>query len=70
MAEKKSAEKDLTKLSYGELEEEAEKTLEALGDTSLPLDEATKLYERGKKISAEMEKRLSDLEKSVTDTKA
>ena len=64
----KSKETDLSKLSYAQLEEEANKTLEKLNDANLGLDEASQIYEYGKKVSAEMEKRLSDLEKSVTDT--
>lgn len=70
MAEKKTDTKDLTKLTYAQLEEEATKVLNALSDPSLPLDDATLLYEQGKKISSEMETRLSTLEKSLTDTKA
>jgi exodeoxyribonuclease VII small subunit len=68
MADKKNKEVDLSKLSYAQLEEEANKTLERLNKDDLPLDEASLVYEYGKKISAEMEKRLSELENSVSDT--
>lgn len=71
MATKKTeTKKELSEMTYAELEKEAEETLTKLSDTSLPLDETAKLYEYGKKVSAEMEKRLAELEKSVTDTKA
>lgn len=67
MANKKQ-ENPLTKMTYAQLEEEASSVLEKLNDTSLPLDEATKIYQYGKDIYAEMEKRLAELQKSVTDT--
>ena len=68
MAEKKNKEVDLSLLSYAELEKEASMTLERLNQDDLPLDEASKVYEYGKKISLEMEKRLSQLEQSVSDS--
>lgn len=62
------AKKELKDMKYEELEARSKEVLKALSDTSLPLDEASKLYQEGKAIAKEMEKRLSDLEKSVTDT--
>lgn len=59
--------KDLSKLSYQELEEEANETLKKLGEVSLGLDEAAKLYEYGKIITKEMSKRLEELTSSVSD---
>ncbi|MBQ8143140.1 MAG: hypothetical protein IJ194_08340 [Bacilli bacterium] len=59
--------KDLSKLSYQELEEEANETLKKLGEVSLGLDEAAKLYEYGKMITKEMSKRLEELTSSVSD---
>lgn len=67
MANKKQ-ENPLTKMTYAQLEEEASSVLEKLNDTSLPLDEATKIYQYGKDLYVEMEKRLAELQKSVTDT--
>ncbi len=61
-------EKDLSKLSYEELEKEAEEVLKQLSDSSLPLDKAHEIYQYGKKISAEMDVRLEKLSKEVTDT--
>lgn len=61
-------EKDLIKLTYAELEEEADNVLKLLSDDTLPLDDAAKLYEYGKKIAAAMEENLTALSKKVTDT--
>lgn len=58
---------DYSKLSYQQLEEKMEEILTKLSQSDLPLDEATTLYEEGKKLSAEMEKRLSDLALKVSD---
>ena len=68
MSEKKTNKKDLTKLSYDELEEESANVIEALNNESLGLDEASKIYEYGVSIYKEMEKRLSELEQNVTNT--
>jgi exodeoxyribonuclease VII small subunit len=67
MATKKNVE-SLDKMTYQQLEEESSKVLESLNRDDIPLDEAAKLFEYGKKVYAEMEKRLSQLEKDVTDT--
>ncbi|MFA6861269.1 MAG: exodeoxyribonuclease VII small subunit [Bacilli bacterium] len=63
--EKKS---ELAKMSYQDLEKEEENVLTKLSNSDLALDEATSLYEYGKSILKEMDKRLQDLAKSVTDT--
>lgn len=59
--------KDLSKLSYQELETEEENTLKKLSEADLPLDDASKYYEYGKKVLLEMTIRLDKLSKSVTD---
>lgn len=64
----KKIENLLEKMDYAKLEEEANSVLEKLSKNDLPLDEASKLYEYGKEIYKEMEKRLAELEKNVTDT--
>lgn len=64
----KKIENPLEKMDYAKLEEEANSVLEKLSKNDLPLDEASKLYEYGKEIYKEMEKRLAELEKNVTDT--
>ncbi|MFA6829454.1 MAG: exodeoxyribonuclease VII small subunit [Bacilli bacterium] len=60
--------KDLTKLSYQELEKESEVIIQSLSKDDLSLDEASKIYFYGKEVSAEMEKRLAELTKKVSDT--
>ncbi|MFA6586842.1 MAG: exodeoxyribonuclease VII small subunit [Bacilli bacterium] len=60
--------KDLSKCSYEELEKEASLAVTKLSESGLALDEATKLFEYGKSVLAEMEKRLADLEKKAADT--
>lgn len=60
--------KDLTKMSYQELETEADNILKQLSDSQIGLDESAKLYQYGKEVSKEMEKRLTALEESVKDT--
>lgn len=60
-------EKDIKTMSYSELENESQEVLKRLNDSDLPLDEATKLFEYGLIISKEMELRLTELEKKVTD---
>lgn len=68
MAEKKTKNDELKKMSYQELEKEADAVLEALSQEDVSLDNASKIYEYGKKVYAEMEARLAELEKNVTDT--
>lgn len=68
MAEKKSKNDELKKMSYQELEKEADGVLEALSQEDVSLDNASKIYEYGKKVYAEMEARLAELEKNVSDT--
>lgn len=68
MPAKKQTEKKLEDFSYDELEKEASLTLEKLNDDTLPLDEASKLYQYGKKLYDEMKGRLEKLEKEVSDT--
>ncbi len=60
--------KDLTKMTYQELEEESDEILKKLSDSQIGLDESAKLYQYGKEVSKEMEKRLSSLEETVKDT--
>lgn len=61
-------EKKLEELSYAELEEEANYVLSLLSDDSLPLDDAAKIYEYGRKVASIMEKNLSEISNKVTDT--
>ncbi len=68
MAEKKTKNDELKKMSYQELEKEADGVLEALSQEDVSLDNASKIYEYGKKVYAEMEARLAELEKNVSDT--
>lgn len=58
---------DLSKLSYQQLEEEADKVLKNLSDSEIGLDESAKLYRYGKEIASEMDRRLTELENSVKD---
>ncbi len=60
--------KDLTKMTYQELEKESDEILKKLSDSQIGLDESAKLYQYGKEVSKEMEKRLSSLEETVKDT--
>jgi|GEM_PF-877889 len=60
--------KDLSKMSYEELEKEAADVVQKLSDSSLALDEASRLYDYGKSVLAEMDKRLDELSRKVTDT--
>ena len=59
---------DLTKLSYQQLEEESDNILKQLSDPEIGLDESAKLYQYGRQVAEEMDKRLSELEASVKDT--
>ncbi len=68
MAEKKTKNDELKKMSYQELEKEADGVLEALSQEDVSLDNASKIYEYGKKVYTEMEARLAELEKNVSDT--
>ncbi len=68
MAEKKTKNDELKKMTYQELEKEADGILEALSQEDVSLDNASKIYEYGKKVYAEMEARLAELEKNVSDT--
>lgn len=68
MSEKKTKNDELKKMSYQELEKEADGVLEALSQEDVSLDNASKIYEYGKKVYAEMEARLAELEKNVSDT--
>lgn len=67
MPTKKTSEKKMEDMSYDELEKEANSVLEKLSDDSLPLDEASKLYQQGKQLYSEMKGRLEKLEKEVSD---
>lgn len=58
---------DLNKLSYQELEEKLKEILEILKDENLPVDDANKYYQQGKQLIDLMEKKLSELEKEVTN---
>lgn len=60
--------KDLTKLDYQGLENEANLILKQLSDSEIGLDESAKLYQYGREVGLEMEKRLSALEKTMKDT--
>lgn len=68
MPTKKTSEKKIEDMSYDELEKEANSVLEKLSDDSLPLDEASKLYQQGKQLYSEMKGRLEKLEKEVSDS--
>ena len=68
MVSKKTKEIELDKLTYAQLEEEAKNVLSSLSSEDISLDEASKIYEYGKLVSKEMEKRLAQLENSITDT--
>lgn len=68
MPTKKTSEKKMEDMSYDELEKEANSVLEKLSDDSLPLDEASKLYQHGKQLYSEMKGRLEKLEKEVSDS--
>ncbi len=68
MPTKKTSEKKMEDMSYDELEKEANSVLEKLSDDSLPLDEASKLYQQGKQLYSEMKGRLEKLEKEVSDS--
>lgn len=68
MPSKKTTEKKMEDMSYDELEKEAASVLEKLNDDNLPLDEASKLYQQGKKLYGEMKGRLEKLEKEVSDS--
>lgn len=68
MATKKENNNEFEKMTYQQLEEESDKILNQLSDDSLPLDERAKLFYQGKKLYAEMEKRLEELQKNVKDT--
>jgi len=61
-------EKDLSRLSYQQLEEEVKNVLKALKDEELALDDASRLYDYGKAITKAMETRLNDLKTKVRDT--
>ncbi|MFA6624473.1 MAG: exodeoxyribonuclease VII small subunit [Bacilli bacterium] len=60
--------KDLSKLSYEELEKEADLVLTELNKNDISLDMSTKVYEYGKKIAKAMDSTLKQLQKEVTDT--
>lgn len=68
MAEKKTKNDELKKMTYQDLEKEADHVLEELSKEDLPLDDASRIYEYGKKVYQEMETRLAELEKNVSDT--
>ena len=57
--------KDLEKASFEELEKEINEVLEKLKSDSISLDEADSLYKYGMKITSTMEKKITDLQKSV-----
>lgn len=59
--------KDLSKLSYKELEEKADQVLKALQKEDLPLDEAEKLYKEGMDLYKAMDERLSAMLKERKD---
>ncbi|MCI1735715.1 MAG: exodeoxyribonuclease VII small subunit [Bacilli bacterium] len=60
--------KDLTKLTYQELDNEADAVLKALSANDVSLDDANALYDYGKAISQEMQQRLAEMSKKVSDT--
>ncbi len=59
--------KEIKDYSYEELEKEIEDVLTKLSDSELGLDESTKLYKYGKDLIVQMENRLTQLEKEVSD---
>lgn len=58
---------DLNKLSYQQLEDKLKEVIEILKDENLPVDDANKYYQHGKQLIDLMEKKLSELEKEVTN---
>lgn len=67
MAARKT-ENQFDKMSYEEMEENLKNIIEKMDDPTLPLDTASSLFKQGKDLYEEMEKRLADLQKQVTDT--
>lgn len=59
--------KEIKDYSYEELEKEIEDVLTKLSNSELGLDESTKLYKYGKDLIVQMENRLVQLEKEVSD---
>lgn len=58
---------ELNKLSYQQLEDKLKEVIEILKDENLPVDDANKYYQQGKQLIDLMEKKLSELEKEVTN---
>lgn len=58
------------KTDYKTLSDELDKVLANLQSDDLDVDEATKLYERGLKLTKEMESYLKDAENKVAKIKA
>ena len=62
MTAKKDTENDISTLKYEQAFEQLEKTVDRMGDASVPLDELVSLYERGMALGAHCEKLLSGYE--------
>lgn len=56
-------------VSYTQLSEELDEILAALQNNELDIDQATKLYEQGTKITAKLELYLKSAENKVTKIK-
>jgi exonuclease VII small subunit len=59
--------KDLSTLSYEELEKETNAVVSELQKNTLGIDQGASLYDYGKRLISEMEKRLDELSRKVTD---
>ncbi len=53
--------------TYEELEKMSEEIMEKLSKEDLGLDESSRLYQEGKTVLEEMERRLEKLSKEVSD---
>lgn len=60
----------MTNKSYADLKTELDEVMVKLQDSELDIDEATKLYERGVKLVAELEKYLKQAEVKIEKVKA
>ena len=59
---------DPKKQSYQELDKSLDECIKKLQDDSLPLDEAQKVFIKGKEIFKRMEERIEELTNEVKDT--
>lgn len=64
---KNNDQKDLSKLSYEELEKLANDIIDKLQDPNISLENVTQLYLDGQEVANTMEKRLNESLKKVKD---